>query len=329
VDRTDIPQKQLLAVVDLLTEVVSAGLDRDAVCDLVVQRAMALTNATASVVELLEGDTMVYHKACGTANRAIGLRLPLDSSLSGLCVELRQPLKSDDTSNDPRVDRDATRQVGAVSMVCVPLFHNDEAVGVLKVLSSHKNAFSDVDIGALALLADVIASSMANAEKFSAARHDSRHDQLTGLLNRRVYDQELANEFSRATRYGHPLTLVLFDLDGFKAVNDGQGHPAGDELLREVAVLLKRSARTIDRPFRIGGDEFAILLPATTMQSAEKLVERIRSAVDALDAGVSVSAGMAEAKGFLRAEDFHATADERLYQAKFERKRKAMGAGSV
>jgi GGDEF domain-containing protein len=207
---------QLFKVIDVLNQVVAAGLDRDAVCELIVERATELTNASGAVVELAVGDEMVYHRASGSARNNVGMRLSRNSSMSGLCVEMGVPLKSDDTQSDSRVNAEACRRVGAASMVCVPLFDGTRAIGVLKVVGATPFAFSDAHINTLALLANIIGTTMANAERFSDAQHDRYHDPLTGIRNRRAYDSELAREFSRAARYQKPLTLAMLDLDGFK-----------------------------------------------------------------------------------------------------------------
>ncbi len=312
---------QLVGVIGLLNEIVSAGLDRDAMCALVAERAMTLTKATGAAVELEDGDHMVCLKACGTAAPAVGLRLPKKSTLSGRCMEMQLPLTSDDTENDPQVDAATCKRVGAASLVCVPLFHQDKAIGVLAVVSNEKKHFNDSDMGTLALLASVIGSSMANADKFSEAQHASLHDPLTGLWNRRAYDTELELEFKRAKRYKHALSIALFDLDGFKALNDSEGHPAGDQALKEVGRVLARSLRTVDKCFRIGGDEFAILLPETAAPGAKLVIKRIQAEVIALGRGISVTAGAVEAKSFKTHEKAHAAADERLYKAKAERRK--------
>jgi diguanylate cyclase (GGDEF)-like protein len=282
---------------------------------------MSLTNASGAAIELVEGDEMVYHNACGSALPAVGLRFPRGRSLSGRCVEMQIPLTSDDTENDPQVDPASQKLLAAGSVVCVPLFHQDKAVGVLEVLSCEKKHFDDSHMGTLALLAGVIGSSMANADRFSQAQHESMHDPLTGLWNRRAYDRELELEFKRSKRYGHPLSLALFDLDGFKILNDTQGHPAGDRALREVAKVLGKCLRTVDKSFRIGGDEFAILLPDTSAEGTLNVVERIQQGVAKVGGGISVTAGKVEAHSFPDAEQAHAAADKSLYQAKARRKK--------
>lgn len=315
--------RELLNVIDVLNKVAASGLDRDAVCDLVVARAAELTNASAAVVELAEGDEMVYHKASGSAAANIGLRLKRDSSLSGLCVEVAAPLKSDDTQSDPRVNAEACRRVGAASMVCVPLFDGTRAVGVLKVIGSQPYAFSDAHINLLALLANVIGSTMANAERFSEAEHQSRHDPMTGMGNRRAYDLELEREFSQAQRQKQPLTLAILDLDGLKQINDTYGHATGDDVLLRVSKSICQSVRAMKLCFRIGGDEFAILLPETPLQDAGAIIERVQRAVNGLEAGVTISAGWESSNGFASAYELHVAADNKLYDAKEARRRRA------
>jgi diguanylate cyclase (GGDEF)-like protein len=107
----------------------------------------------------------------------------------------------------------------------------------------------------------------------------ARIDDLTGLPNRRAFEEALAVETSRAERSGAPLCLILGDLDGFKAINDTHGHPAGDACLRAVAAALTGVLRRHDTCYRWGGDEFGLLLPNTTLADAEALGERLRAAV--------------------------------------------------
>jgi diguanylate cyclase (GGDEF)-like protein len=310
------PRGDLISMIELLTALVTSGLDTTAVMREVAQRAAVLTQADGAVVELVDGEEMVYSAVSGTAEGSLGLRLKQAASLSGLCVEQGVPLNCEDASTDERVDRVACERVGVGSMICVPLFHRGKAVGVLKVISSRKSAFNDTHARTLSLLATVIASSLAHADQFENASFDRDHDALTGLRNRRAYDAELAGECARSRRYAHPLTLALLDLNGFKSLNDTQGHPAGDVLLRDVAGVLRQWTRGADRCFRIGGDEFAVMFTETQPEAAEIVVARIKRAVEELGKGVSTSAGLAELSAWMQPAELHAAADMALYADK-------------
>ena len=105
-------------------------------------------------------------------------------------------------------------------------------------------------------------------------------DGLTQLLNHRVFEQRLAEEFRRARRYGEPLSLIVLDVDGFKAYNDSFGHLAGNGVLRQLAEVLREHARETDLVARFGGEEFALILPHTEVGEAVALAERLRSALE-------------------------------------------------
>jgi signal transduction histidine kinase len=135
---------------------------------LVCKRAQEQTQADGGVVELAEGDEMVYRAATGSAAHSLGLRLKIANSLSGRCVLTAQVLLCNDSETDPRVDREACRRVQVRSMVVVPLFYRGRAIGVLKVLSKSANSFGDPDAATLELMAGLIATAMSHAAAFAA-----------------------------------------------------------------------------------------------------------------------------------------------------------------
>src|SRR3954453_554707 len=251
---------------------------------LVAERAQDLTGASAVVIEVPDGDEMVYAVTTGDATPYLGIRLNRDSSLSGRVLDLDQVLHCSDTEVDPRMDRKASRRVNARSMIAVPLRHDGDAIGVLKVYSSTPNAFGPEQVETLQLLTESISAQMAHASLFEVKEKESRTDALTGLLNRRAYKERLAIEAARSARYGHPLALALFDLNGFKGINDQLGHPAGDAVLEGVAKAID-SSRLTDDAFRIGGDEFALLMPETNLEGAKIAAERVVQAIEAADLG--------------------------------------------
>ncbi|HEY8339236.1 MAG TPA: GGDEF domain-containing protein [Egibacteraceae bacterium] len=145
-------------------------------------------------------------------------------------------------------------------------------------------------------------------------------DGLTGCLNHRAFHERLHAEAARAARHGHPLALLLIDLDDFKGVNDQRGHPAGDAVLVRVSEALHQTARESDAVGRIGGDEFALLLPETTAADAMRVAERVCTTIRSIEepAPVTVSIGVGALEDVVDAQTLLAQADVAVYQAKRE-----------
>jgi len=159
---------RLYAINASLHDIVTADLDLNQIMNLIVERTQHLTHATGAALEIIEGDEMVYRAASGAALPHIGVRLKINSSLSGLCVQRREILCCDDVETDPRVDLAACRQVGVRSMVVVPLYHGRTVIGVLKVLSSKTQAFGYAEIYTLQLMTRLLAAAMSHASEFAA-----------------------------------------------------------------------------------------------------------------------------------------------------------------
>ncbi len=156
-----------------------------------------------------------------------------------------------------------------------------------------------------------------------AFERQAREDALTGLVNRRSFDEALTREFARAQRNGKPLSMALCDLDHFKAVNDNYSHAAGDEALRAVAGLIRNTCRSMDVTARWGGEEFALLFPETARDEAQRVCERLRLAVEGYDCSgfapgqrLTISIGVADQTGLTHHEKMISRADAKLYEAK-------------
>ena len=314
----NLSKERLLAIIATQNQIATSSLELQGVMDLVVEQAQSLVGAAAAVVELIEGDEMVYRAVSGTAEEHAGLRLLANGSLSGRCVATGQALYCSDAANDDRVDRAACERVGAMSMMCVPLLHEASPVGVLKAYDPRPGAFAEADLEALKLLSGVIASHMAHATDFQKQLHASTHDALTGLPNRRAFDRRVAAEGARARRYGDTSAICSMDLDGFKQINDTFGHAAGDEVLRAVATHFD-VLRGEDEAYRVGGDEFAMILVGATIDGAELVARRLGTAVEADPAcravRISYGAAMLDPTNPL---DSVERADAKLYEAKAE-----------
>ena len=187
----------------------------------------------------------------------------------------------------------------------------------------------------LVLVALAFARPILNAlGDFRRVASQAATDGLTGLANRRSFDDELALEWRRADRVGDSLALVLVDLDDFKSINDDHGHQAGDAVLRRVAAILDSGARNADLAARYGGEEFALLAPETDLIGATKLADRLRADLEAAtielpDGGtlsVTGSFGVAIKGTLQRPEELVAAADEALYEAKRNGKNRIVAA---
>ena len=305
--------RQLDRLVQTHTALAMSDVALDDVLETVVEEALALTAADAAVVELPDGDELVYRAVAGAAVPFAGLRIPAAGSASGYCLATVEPLVIHDSETDERADRDACRQVGARSLVVVPLLHAGRAAGVLKVYSGEAGAVGMDEARVLGLLGNVIGTGLARAELFETMSEHASTDALTGLANRRSWDDQLARAIAHAERTHETLSVAVCDVDELKQLNDREGHAAGDALLRDVAKRWRDEARAADLIARIGGDEFAILLPGADEVAAQDVVDRL---VQTLPPGISVSFGIAEWD--LRENGFElmARADLRMYDVK-------------
>jgi two-component system, cell cycle response regulator len=216
--------------------------------------------------------------------------------------------------------------------VAVPIPGETNSIGYLAVFSrTRAHSFADADRRSLEDLATRAGPAIDNASRFREARQQADLDALTGLHNRRYFHETLEREVSRAHRYGRRLALVVFDLDDFKAINDRIGHLAGDGVLAEVAERVRTVVRSADVACRVGGDEFGIILPESTLTDAEQLSHRMQGAVAARaigDAGIlRLSAGAAELRPEDDATKFFERADDALYRAKESGKAEVVAAG--
>jgi diguanylate cyclase (GGDEF)-like protein len=229
-------------------------------------------------------------------------------------------------------------RVGEVSALAQVLRGSDGSSDVLGVISVARGdgAFEDGERELFAYLARQAGISVENVGLHEQVQRQAVTDELTGLFNHRRFVEALELEAERARRFDQPVGLVMVDLDDFKAVNDTYGHQQGDEVLRQVAGLMRSYSREIDAPARYGGEELAIVLPQTDLNGATRLAERLRAGVEALEIPrlsgggsmrVTASIGVAslpESAGDV--ERLIAAADAALYEAKRGGKNKTVQA---
>src|SRR5487761_710685 len=215
--------------------------------------------------------------------------------------------------------------------LALPLADESGPVGTLLVLTrTAGQRFEDDELLRLEEIAHRTAPAIETARRFREARQLADLDALTELHNRRYFHETLARETVRAHRYARKLALIVFDLDDFKEVNDRIGHLAGDAVLAEAAARMREVVRTADVPCRVGGDEFAVIMPESSLEDAEQLFQRIQTVMSTRALGqagrLHLSAGLAELTPEDDSVSLFERGDRALYAAKQAGKGRSMAA---
>ncbi|MEP5763701.1 MAG: diguanylate cyclase [Halieaceae bacterium] len=212
------------------------------------------------------------------------------------------------------------RQDAGVFALGWTVAHLSALLGALRVTGLLPNSEFLMHLPAFGCALAFLFLAWAFAQRLARDRIYAYQDPLTGLANRRRFERQIGFEFSRASRYGRPLSLVLLDVDDFKGVNDSQGHSFGDRVLQSLAHRCEEHFRSTDLIARIGGDEFAIVLVETQLEEARKIAQRLLTTQsEAEDEGttVTISIGISEVKvGDSISSELLDRADEALYKAK-------------
>jgi len=254
-----------------------------------------------------------------TANYGLQGAPPLQVSLededSGARTSFlsKKPLFVSDARGHEQVSQRVVQTTGAVSMHFEPVLRNDETVAVLVVGWNREVDGTGQIAASMRMLAAEAAMALERIDLLARLEASARTDDLTGLRNRRAWEEQLPREMARARRQSDPLCVAMLDLDFFKNYNDERGHQAGDRLLKQAAAAWVAELRTSDTLCRYGGEEFTVALAGCNLANAKDIVERLRAA---MPAGQTVSAGVACWNGRESAEELVGRADAALYEAK-------------
>jgi len=179
---------------------------------------------------------------------------------------------------DCSVELELCAAEGLQGFYCLPLTSDKQLIGA--ILLGQTNAATDQkELQTAILIAQFAAGAIQNALHYGQARLQTITDPLTGLYNKRYFKQALPYEIARALRYGKPMSLLMIDIDHFKQLNDIHGHPKGDQVLAAMGSSLGEALRSTDFSFRYGGEEFAVILPETRLESAFQVAEHLRAAL--------------------------------------------------
>jgi diguanylate cyclase (GGDEF)-like protein len=297
----------------------------EVIYELVAKEAAAVAGVDSGAVVRFRVDGVA--EVVGTwrmGSSQIGSLLPLDGT-EGVAIVARTGRSARTNGAEPPNGPEPSAQKPAIPVslaggVAVPIRVRRELWGSLLVVG-HPGKKLPPDIEErLGIFADLAGLAITNADTSAHLLAQATSDPLTGLLNHRAFQQRVENEVRRAQRYERPLALVLLDLDHFKSINDAYGHQAGDAALMQAAHLLEEGARAGDVLGRIGGDEFALLLPETLAEGACAIAQRIAAEFRAAPVGVAshltMSAGVCDLTQAKESRELLQLADGALYWAK-------------
>jgi diguanylate cyclase (GGDEF)-like protein len=269
---------QVRTALQSISHVITSSLDINQILNNVIKLLRDSFGYTYIGVYLLEGDILHLGAQLGYPEDVLIPEIPINSGVVGRTARLKETQFIRDVSQDPDFVRAAS---DVKSKIAVPLLKEENVLGVLSVEAESSAALDENDVNLLNALSGSIAVAIDNARLHAEVKLMAMTDVVSGLANRRAFDDVLEAEMMRATRYNQPLSLIILDLDSFKGYNDQWGHPAGDVRLREIADLLRANVREPDLAARYGGEEFAVILPNTSKQGAIRLAERLRRAAEA------------------------------------------------
>lgn len=330
-----------LAALNRLTQMAAGVLDLDAMLATVTKEMVTLFRASSSGIALMDDERrvlrVVAHHSVTPQQGVVGTEIPLSGNPSAeYVVESGRPLVINDVQQTELTApmHPVMRRLGIHAMLLAPLRSYGEVIGTIGIDTDDPDrTFTAEEIELAETIAGEISGPVGNARLYASLQESnklladlSRRDALTGVANRRKFEETLDSEWQRARRAGTPIALLMIDVDCFKSYNDTHGHQEGDEVLRRVAGSLRDGIRRAgDLVARFGGEEFAVLLPSTDLAHALQIAEMLRASVEALalpHAGspsgvVTISLGAAS---MIPADEdlaeLIARADAQLYEAK-------------
>ena len=264
----------------------------------------------------------------------LGRTIQASEGLTSQSVTYGEPVVIHDVTQTPNYLAFWGEVARTGSFMSIAIRVRDEIIGAITLTRPPGDPLGDVETRFVSALADQVALSIHNAQLYRQLEELSTHDELTTLPNRRYFSDRLARDMADARRYGHPLSLLMIDVDHFKKLNDRCGHLVGDEALISVANTLRGAVREVDTVARWGGEEFTVILSRAGEREAIEVAEKLRKAIASLEASwsigqpfghVSVSIGAAELLEGEDAASLIQRADRAVYSAKREGRNRVSG----
>jgi len=317
-------QDKEITLINRLTTIITSSVSIQGIFDGFAQELKEVVDVDWAAIGLIDGDELCISALSGTivSPWQRGERIPLKGTgTEWVCRERKSSYEADLVRYHRFWTGEHYLQQGIRSIVYLPLSIKEQGIGSLVLASLKPNAYSHRQIRLLEQVALQIATPIENAQLYARAEQRSRIDELTGLFNRRHFEERLKEEIGRHSRYGNLFSIFLIDLDSFKTYNDVYGHPSGDVLLSQLGKIIKSSIRDADQAFRYGGDEFVVVLPHTAVEDARVVADRVRETIagemEKKGIAVTCSIGLAcyPSDGVMAGE-LVTVADTALYYAK-------------
>ncbi|HSB33241.1 MAG TPA: sensor domain-containing diguanylate cyclase [Nitrospirota bacterium] len=321
-------QRRLIEIMETAKAVVSQ-LDLDKVLAVILKKAMEITKTRAGSIALFTAKTGTLrihaHKGFSRGFISNSEWKVQRGGLTERILKSRGVTVINDSTNKAFFTSSAAVKEGIKSLVCVPLVYSSDVVGILYLDDFTPRKFPSEDLHTLEIMASFAAIAIHNARTHTVILQQANTDSLTGLFNRRSFENVLEREFQRADRHGRELSLALVDVNDFKKFNDTFGHQAGDRALTALGEAVRKAIRSTDFAARYGGDEIAIILPETKLARAYELFsKRIKQKIEEGftritngDLSLTVTIGIASyPRDGKNARDLILSADRALMNAK-------------
>jgi diguanylate cyclase (GGDEF)-like protein len=328
---TSLPAVSLLEQITPLARQINC-LDIQRISTICVKKIPKLLGARlASLYVLDETNDMLHLKKCNhpyLINKIVSLNQTPPSAMviaakSGKLLHIKD-IDAQAELDIRKSQRPYSDNYGTKNCIIVPLLCQEKVVGVLNLSDKPgPEGFTREDIILAELVGQLVGASLGNISLFERIQHQARTDGLTGLANHRTFYEVLERELWRSKRYGEQISMIMVDIDNLKHINDHYGHRVGDKVIKEISMRIQESIRQIDTAARYGGDEFAIILPNTSLSDAAVVAERMVTvvagnpvSVNKEEIPISISVGLGQYDAADTPDDITSRTDKALYSAK-------------
>jgi len=229
-------------------------------------------------------DELYFEIVVGEASDKIkNIRIKVGEGIAGWVAQNGQPLLVPDVNQDPRFSKkiDKISNFSTESIIAVPMKIKSKVLGVIEIINKNESTpLKKRDVEILTTVADYAAIALENSRNYQRIQELTITDDLTGLYNSRHLHQIIKNEMDRFERYHNTFSIIFFDLDYFKRINDTYGHLVGSQMLDKVGRVILKNIRKVDLAVRYGGDEFIVVMPQSNKKQAHAVTKRLREAIN-------------------------------------------------